>query len=724
VEKASIEEIRLLLKYIAKGMEIPKVLYDEVMNAGVREIEEKQRVVLIKRDPNISRGRFQARYVKLIAGDAVELHPATVTPFGADFDGDTLAVYAPLSEQSQKEARTKMVSAVLSSTINAPNFELSNEMFTGIFTLTSLEDTKSRMKSVKDFNAIQQLPIEQKVSYKLKGAQKTTAGRIIFNSVLPKWYGFVDEPVDKKKLKSIMTDIINKNHEDFVTTTDKLMDLAFYYATIRPMSYGIDFMTLSPKLVKLKKQLAEEKDVARQSEIITEMEKELLIHLEKKHPNLYMQIAAGAAKGVGQLRQLMVCKGLIADPEGNIMPPVVKSIHEGFTPREYVDAAVGNRKGTIDRALNTAHGGYSFRKIVFVMGDVELNQKTANCLTREGLHVKLTPQLLKKLPGRYRIGEEGRIVPVSNKLLGQKIILRSPVFCKTKAICHICYGDLHKQIKTKNIGIAAAQEMNISERIMKSFHLGGAVSLMPVDIIDVAMEDLDEIKRPKLEKLVKQVEDDLITKSDFTMIRLDKDLYKLTPFDRSEKEFKLPVGYFELNFRDMKIQVAFEQETILYITDDIEEDKQFVTLIYGQDDKLFTVKPIPKDYTKLAKDLDGLVGGKGPWFDPSSLYMKFMKTLYVFDEIYDSVHVEVLISNILRNKRDPQKPARLVVPYDPKLYSIKKLPMLISWPLGLAFEDFSKAVRYGMISDRSPSSPIEKIMFGEGLTPESTKGIR
>ena len=50
------------------------------------------------------------------------------------------------------------------------------------------------------------------------------------------------------------------------------------------------------------------------------------------------------------------------------------------------------------------------------------------------------------------------------------------------------------------------------------------------------------------------------------------------------------------------------------------------------------------------------------------------------------------------------------------MLSEKSLPGVISWPLGLAFEDFSKAINKGLTSDRGPTSPVERLLYGETLT--------
>lgn len=716
MERANTEEIRILLKSISKGYEVPKILYDEVMNAAKREIEGKERVVLFKRDPNIHRGRIQGRYVKITAGNTIDVHPATVGSHGADFDGDEMVLYVPLSEDAQQEIKDKMISGVSASSINKPNFELSKEMLTGIFTLT-YEEKGGTPKVIKKPEEAEKFNLGQPVTISWKGKQKTTAGRVVFNAVLPEWYEFVNKPVDKKVLGKILSEIIQKSQNDFAMTIDSLMDLSFKYATYHPMSYGLDMMELSPSLKKLKFDLGVTKDVSEQLAIIKQMEKKLLNLLEKKHPDLYKSVASGGSKGVSQLRQLMVSKGLISDPEGNVLPPVTKSINDGFEPQEYFDASAGSRKGLIDRALNTAAGGYMARKMMYVTGDVTLNKTVKDCGTNRGLEIKLTKELFKKMTGRNVIVAKDKVVSISEDMIGQKIKIRSPMFCKTRAICPTCYGELYKQVNSSNIGTLAAGEMNFSERIMASFHTGGAVELKPVDIISEILTNVDDIFLSKIQKLLEQKGDDIYVITNMVMLSIDKKVYEIKPYIEEDDRLILPVGYFDLSVGDLDTPVTIEQETIVYKPDQIEEDAFYITFIYGKEDKLITVKPVMKDYPKMAGILEGIMGGKSPWTTASSLYMKFMK-VFALEEPYDSVHAEVLLSNILRNSKNPQKPARIVEPYSPILISLKKLPGVISWPLGLGFENLSAALQQGMIADRSPSSPIEKVMFGESLIPK------
>ena len=110
-----------------------------------------------------------------------------------------------------------------------------------------------------------------------------------------------------------------------------------------------------------------------------------------------------------------------------------------------------------------------------------------------------------------------------------------------------------------------------------------------------------------------------------------------------------------------------------------------------------------------------MISGKAPTRDVSLLYGTFYRTMAPTGG-WDSVHLEVLISNCLRWSKDPQIPARLKRPYDPTMFPIKQLPSIISWPIGLAFENMGAALQYGLISERGETSEIEKTIIGEPLS--------
>jgi hypothetical protein len=262
--------------------------------------------------------------------------------------------------------------------------------------------------------------------------------------------------------------------------------------------------------------------------------------------------------------------------------------------------------------------------------------------------------------------------------------------------------------ETKEYMMSALQNHN-------SFHTGGALILKPVNIIEEIMENIEDLKLDKMTKLVKQEHNDLINLSELAIILINKEIFKKLKITEDQEFYILPVGYFELRVGDETIPMTIEQEVKIYKSDDVEETGKEIRLIYQQGDKLFQIFPEKENFAKLANDFDFYVGGAGGvWTSIPDLYKKFWKKFNSTGN-YDSVHMEIILSNILRAKRDPQKPARLSRPFDPQMFPIKSLPNLNSWPLGISFENFGSGIQAGLVSERAEPSPIEKVFFGEPL---------
>jgi len=464
---ATVEEMRNILKYISKGYKVPDIIINTLKEVAHREIEEKDKVVVIKRDPDFHYGRIQGMYVRIIDGNTIEVHPAVIGPFGADFDGDTMSVFVPLSEEAQIEVKDKMVTGKSKYGINKPQYSITMESVAGLFMLTS-EINKGPHKRV-GVDDVDDMHPGDPVQVLFRGkTHKTTAGRVVFNKHLPSYIPFVDEEVDKKKVAKILEQILHKSESDHMKAIDSLIKLGFKIGTIYPQTFSIGMFQMPPHINKLKKQLEQEKDVLKQMDITNKMESELLEHFKKNNKDMYQLVKSGASKGTNQIRQIMVAKGLISDAQGNILPPISKSTAEGLSPEEYFEASAGARKGITDRAINTADGGYAYRKIIYILSDVEANINNADCGTKRTMDIILTKDLFSRMEGRYVITDAGKIAPINPSMVSSRIKLRTPIFCKTKQICRTCYGDLIKSIRSKNVGMIAAAEVgSLGEKIMK-----------------------------------------------------------------------------------------------------------------------------------------------------------------------------------------------------------------------------------------------------------------
>lgn len=114
---------------------------EEVWNA----LEEvvKEHPVLLNRAPTLHRLGIQAFDPKLIDGKAIRLHPLVTPAFNADFDGDQMAVYVPLSVEAQAEARLLMLVSnnILDPKNGSPVVTPSQDMVLGNYYLT-IEEKK------------------------------------------------------------------------------------------------------------------------------------------------------------------------------------------------------------------------------------------------------------------------------------------------------------------------------------------------------------------------------------------------------------------------------------------------------------------------------------------------------------------------------------------------------------------------------------------------------
>ena len=96
-------------------------------------------MILINRAPTLHRINIQSFQIILNKNKTIKLHPIVCSAFNADFDGDQMGIYIPLSLKGQSEARTLLISA---NNCNSPASERTNllpnqDMLLGYYYLTS-----------------------------------------------------------------------------------------------------------------------------------------------------------------------------------------------------------------------------------------------------------------------------------------------------------------------------------------------------------------------------------------------------------------------------------------------------------------------------------------------------------------------------------------------------------------------------------------------------------
>src|SRR5438874_2339044 len=113
----------------------------------------KDHPVLLNRAPTLHRLGIQAFMPKLIEGNAIQIHPLVCEAFGADFDGDQMAVHVPLSAAAQAEAKHLMLSTrnILKPADGQPVVTPRQDMVLGTYWLTLDGDKKEEPRIFGDY---------------------------------------------------------------------------------------------------------------------------------------------------------------------------------------------------------------------------------------------------------------------------------------------------------------------------------------------------------------------------------------------------------------------------------------------------------------------------------------------------------------------------------------------------------------------------------------------
>ena len=339
----------------------------------------------------------------------------------------------------------------------------------------------------------------------------------------PKFYNRI---INKNEIKTLMGwAFTHYGTAHTAEMADNLKDLGFRYATKAGVSISIEDLQV-PASKKDLLEIAEEEirltedrytrgeitEVERFQKVIDtwngtseELKDEVVRNFRLNDPlnSVYMMAFSGARGNLSQVRQLVGMRGLMANPQGEIIDlPIKTNFREGLTVTEYIISSYGARKGLVDTALRTADSGYLTRRLVDVSQDVIIREN--DCGTQRGLAVrsmmdgdKVLIKLKDRLLGRVLLEDvlhpqTGEVVLGKNQAISEElayeivnsgveeVIVRSPLTCEAaRSVCQHCYGwslaHAHLVDIGEAVGIIAAQSIGEpgTQLTMRTFHTGG-----------------------------------------------------------------------------------------------------------------------------------------------------------------------------------------------------------------------------------------------------------
>src|SRR5438105_2849354 len=395
----------------------------------------KDHPVLLNRAPTLHRLGIQAFMPKLIEGNAIQIHPLVCEAFGADFDGDQMAVHVPLSAAAQAEAKHLMLSTrnILKPADGQPVVTPRQDMVLGTYWLTLDSDKKEEPRIFGDYAEVQSaydlgiVTYHSPVKFPQNGSViETTVGRVLFNAVLPEELRFINQVLDRGKIREIVTAVFDRyGGEVTAEVVDKIKTIGFAAATVAGVSISINDVAVPPEKAKM---IAEaEKKVAEidrqfQRGLITEQERyeatvkiwtdatrdviEAMMRTLDRRGSVYMMATSGARGNTQQMGQIGGMRGLIADPQGRIIDlPIRSNFREGLSVLEYFISTHGGRKGLADTAIRTADSGYLTRRLVDVAQDVIV--RLEDCGDEDGIFINAD--------------EVGAVEPFADRLFGRLV---------------------------------------------------------------------------------------------------------------------------------------------------------------------------------------------------------------------------------------------------------------------------------------------------------------
>jgi len=429
----------------------------------------KDEVCILNRQPSLHRLGMLGFKIKITLDKVIKIHPLACPPFNADFDGDQMAVYIPVTEEAKQEIIDKMfITKNLSSPANESlTTTPSQDIVLGIYYITS-ERFEDREKGFK-----------------------------IFNSCLPEDYPEIKEIVNSQKLIEILNEIKDKYPVEITAKVlDNIKREGFKYATLLGSTMSLDDCHFAGAK-DLRDSLFNKKNIRDQLVAVTDQAVNDEI---RKNFEYTFVIDSGARGSWDQVKQLVLTRGFISNFDGEILPlPIKHSLIEGLTEEEFFYSTYGCRKGLLDVALNTGTSGYLSRKLIFTCANLQIDTELEDCGTQDLLEVDVNSELkAKMLIGRYYSDNDvlNNITKDNYKdFVGKVINIRSPILCTSPTICHKCYGDLYKSLNSRFIGIIAAQTLGErgTQLVLRTFHTSGSAVIKGEDDEDGGMKQKDII---------------------------------------------------------------------------------------------------------------------------------------------------------------------------------------------------------------------------------------
>ena len=449
--------------------------------------DDLDKIVLINRQPTLWRYGIPAIKISGISsGDSIELNPLVLDPLNGDFDGDTVAIY----RIHDYKARVELYEDAY--ILNTPKFDhnsdflhtLKDESFYmyNLYMSPALKTAESTTLASIDVNYVSVCSFEDSVQLTDCDNEIHSIGECLINKATGFKRIMLRQGMSRQDISRTIFEYSNSNREYF----DRLHNLSLFLnmyqvpdnATTIPLQECIDVASWS-KDEKLLDKLPSHPTIgfATHQSLANRIVKKIT-------PEMALYKYRQTKFGTTQFIRSFIGIGYIAD-HNNISQgvPITSAAFGGLSTDEFFRTSYGTRKGITDKEKVTPKAGYLARSLNMNLSPIEISEM--DCGVKYGFEIyvkdkKHAHSLVRRYYKRVQNEPEWRLIRSGSdaeRLIGNDIVLRSPILCKTKnmRVCRKCFGE-YNRIPSKYVGVLTGQY--ISERItqlsMRTFHTSGS----------------------------------------------------------------------------------------------------------------------------------------------------------------------------------------------------------------------------------------------------------
>lgn len=406
----------------------------------------KPRVVLCGRQPSLHKFNIRAYFPVITDRKCIEIHPLVAKGYNADYDGDQMWLIGLINDAACEEAIEKLSpkQGVINPKDNSVVLDHSQDMKLGVYLATMLhnnvdhisKDPRYDMKNLRFYSDLGQLStdvdldflsIHDLVCYTHKGRKYlATAGRILFNGLLPDGLGFTDEPfknildlpgIDPNQYYNLRFDGLiaggggsrktpvyralsevtswsynNLDPDENLKVFQAISEFGFKYCDELGISLYLDDFTEDPTMQpKIEKANAYADVVNRryfQGLISDETRKQLLIEIYNgckdsisetfmasfdRNNNIFIMFDSGARGSEGQIMQACGIIGVLQKSKNETLEvPVLSNYSKGNSSFDTLLLSFSTRTGVASTQNETATSGELTRVAVYMSSGLKI----------------------------------------------------------------------------------------------------------------------------------------------------------------------------------------------------------------------------------------------------------------------------------------------------------------------------------------------------------------